>query len=185
MVRFQISEADDRRRWADRWVAHVVLSAVAGIFAAAVLAGVLGTVLHAETLVGVGVVLGGLAALSGAVAARSRSVRFREVAVDEVGVTLTRRGGQRWSARWDDPSLRFLLFDHASSPRPAHRAYREIPCRLFSFQFNVGISREAFAALRDHANRAGVPVREETNPEGFRVVTVGPGPETARPFRRG
>lgn len=133
---------------------------------------------------GIAVAFGILGAVLLAASIRSVTVRYREVVIDPSGLTLVMQNGREWRATWRDPALRFLLFDHSGTTAPALLRYREVPCQLFSLQFHAGLSREACGALIDQARRSNVRLADETDADGVRTVTVGPGPETGQPFQR-
>lgn len=182
--RYPIADADGRLRRATRGLTVALLAGVAGLLAAGVLlltVGLLGGHLVLE-VAGVGVAA--LGVLLCFPVARAVRVRYQAIATDGSGLTLIMADGRAWRVRWDDPTLRFLLFDHSETRSAALRGYRAVPCQLFCLQFHAGLSHEAYAAIRTQAAAAGVVEGEETDVDGVRIVTVGAGPEAGTPFQR-
>ena len=182
--RFELADTDGRLRQATRGLTFLVVAGSTGLLVAALVVVVIGYLAGQWLLLGIGALFATLAVFLVVATARSVTARYRSLEVDDRGVTLRMADDRAWRARWDDPTLRFLLFDHTLATGAKHRRFREVPCQLFSIQFHVGIPRDACNALRERAAQARVALRDETDPEGVRTTIVGSGPEAGTPFQK-
>lgn len=181
-LRFDVREQDARYRYAwryHRWFAVVgvlVLLATMGLLVTTAV-----TRRDWPVLIGAAVA-GAFGVLLIPLVARMFRRTLEEVTVSSHSVTLRYRGELTKEVRWNDPKLKFRIWDYRGVKGWGSQALACIPFGIGAGDFDGGISEEAANAIVSAARGAGVRTIESTPFPGWRMYFIGDFPDVKADF---
>lgn len=181
-LRFDVRGQDARYRFA--WRYHRWL-AVVGVLVLLVMMGLLVTTAVTRrdwTVLIVAAVTGAFGVVLIPLVIRMFRRTLEEVAVSSHSVTLRYRGGLTKEIRWNDPKLKFRIWDYREVKGWGSQALARIPFGIGAGDFDGGISEEAANAIVSAAQGAGARTIESTPFPGWRMYFIGDYPDVKADF---